>query len=382
MKKGMTLVEVLIAVSLFAVVAVVSSTILVSVVEVEKKSSVQNAVYEDLRMILQQLTYEIQNGTVDYEEYYNYYVIQDAYGKPPDEDVFLGKNYGAYASRFYDPGRSLDGEDTFSPDDLGLECSYRKGGGACDVVYSLSMDFNTGRNPFAGAFDNPPESNAFCEQNTRGQCGDTAGQSDMLFLIDNTGTKKTILGKKKIEGGGDALGLVRMEGFDYAQNGIVDTFSCLPEYACEDAVAVIDNDVDDDEPAVEYPITIPNRANLALPFDLGNTELDHHFIPISPLRSDIVDLTFIVDPLEDPYKAYDESSAQRHPSITIILTLGLSPEAEEDYPGEFEPITVQTTVAAGVVGKIDSYPPMGDLRDAGGNSVIKGMLLDAIFKIP
>ncbi|MBD3360510.1 hypothetical protein GF366_01780 [Candidatus Peregrinibacteria bacterium] len=373
--KGVTLVEVLIAVGLFAVVATVSGNILVSIVQLEQKSSVQNAIYEDLRIILQQLTNEIQEGTIDYEEYYNYYVIQQE-----EKFALYGINYGVYGSRFYDPGKNLGGTVTRNPTDLGLECSYPENlgpGDECEVVYTLSVDLNTGQNPFVGDVD---KSNAFCDGD-RGQCPAT-GESDHLFLIDNSGTKKTLIARKKTGRDDYGIGLVRMEGMDLDQNGIIDTFSCMEEFNCfgttEDQaeklasliqLPIINNRGD----VFRNKITIPTSDDLETEFDISQS-FETQFVPISPLRSDIQDLRFIINPVEDPYKAYAESKMQSHPSVTIILTIGLSEEAEEDYPGDFEPITVQTTVASGVIGRLDSYPPVNDIRDKKDPSWIKNVL--------
>lgn len=357
-KKGLSLIEVLIAISLFTVAALISSRILIDIAQLEKKSSIQNAIYEDLRMVLQQLTNEIQNGTIDYEEYYNYYVIQN--GGAVD-NVFYGVNYGLYGSRFYDPGKSLDGAVTNNPDDLGMECSFPNplGDEECEVVYTLSTDLNVGHNPFYGEEE---DSNAFCD-NGRGQCPGNV-ETDHLFLIDNTGTKKTIIAPKQIAGG-MALGLIRMVGQDLDQNGIIDTFSCMEEFNCDALVPTA--------PLmpleVLFPgenkyanIRIPKKSDLAIPFSsgtLGTTQ----FMPISPLRSSIK-AKFIISPLEDPYKAFGEENMQLHPSVTIILTVDLSEETKKDYPGTFQQLTIQTTVAAGVIGRIDSYPSVNQFKSA------------------
>ena len=79
-------------------------------------------------------------------------------------------------------------------------------------------------------------------------------------------------------------------------------------------------------------------------------------------------LQFLISPVDDPYKAYGEQDMQAQPSVTIILKMGLSSEQEAQYPGTFEDITVQTTVAAGVSEAITSYPPVNDaLRSTNGN---------------
>lgn len=372
--KGTSLVEVLIAISLFAFVAVASSDILIDFAKFERKSSISDAVYYESQIMLHKLTKEIQTGTIDYEEYYNYCVIQGA------GDVFFGINHGVYGSRFYDPGKSLDGGATHNPEDLGLECSFWRDG-ECEVVYTLSTDLNTGQNPFYGVAG---DSTAFYD-NGVGNCGNT-GEIDHLFLIDNTGTQKTIIARKKIDDpDGWAVGLVRMRGLDIDQNGIVDTFTCLDEYDCYGGA---NNPELSDQIALPYedligkttfevvtddvnPISVPRESNLDDVFDKSGVA---QFFPISPLTANIEDLRFIIHPLEDPYKAFAESGAKIRPSVTIILTMGLSEEAEEAYPGDFEPITVRTTVSTGVLGRIETYPPVNEIMGGSGGGWIDNVI--------
>lgn len=372
-KSGVTLIEVLVAISLFSIAAVISTSILVDVVQLEKKSSVQNAVYEDLRMILSQLTKEIQNGTIDYEEYYSYYVVQK-----DDPTRYYGLNYGVYGSKFYDPGKSLDGENTASPADLGIECSrpdnFDPENDECEIVYTLSADLNTGQNPFFTGINqaDAPVNNAFCEGG--GCAAKKAWVTDKLFLIDKTGTQKTIITSQEIEGVADkAIGLMRMKGMDLDQNGIVDLFYCSEDFACgtrinEGLIKFYDHlpagAREEFDNSVANKLSVPSNATSTHPFDKTHPE-ETEFVPISPLRSNIIDLKFIVSPVEDPYKAYAEKAMKSQPVVTIMVTIGLSSEAEKDYPGTFVPVTFQTTVSAGVIGRIDSYPPINDIKTEG-----------------
>lgn len=361
-KKGISLVETLVAISIFSVAAVVATNILVSIVQLEKRSSVQNAVFEDMRAIMQQLTNEIQNGTIDYDEYYSVCVIQDAcdLGDLVKNAVY-GQNHGAYGSRFYDPGLSTDGLKAFNPNDLGVECTYRNPAtNECEVIYSLSLDLNTGQNPFLGAMgEDAADASAFAEGGYGAAVSSTSVTVDQLFLLDKTGTKKTILSRKKVLNPDDwAIGKIVMDGRDTDQNGLVDEFSCASGYACPGDSGAS-----------------PNKTDLNKSFytDAG-VLADTEFVPITPLRSNIENLKFIITPIEDPYKAFSEDMQQSHPTVTIIITVGLSDAAAADYPGVFEPLTLQTTVAAGVVGKIDTYPPVRDIRDVGTDSWIKAVL--------
>ncbi len=359
MKRGFTLVEMLIAMSLFTLTSMLASNILVDMVQLEKKASIQNDLYEDLRIIMQQLTREIQSGTIDYEEYYSMDVIQSM--NPPDGGPFYGINYGIYASRFYGPGLRFDENEATNPRDLGLECSIPSGD-ECNVFWTHSADLNTGKNPYNGG-----NANAFCDVGNFGVCGvvDGAVKRNELYLINNIGTKKTMIAKKLIDGNDYSVGLMHMYGRDLDQNGVIDVFSCGKDFNCYDGG-------DDDKifRAIKYPFIqeigrdyiVNNNIRLAQKDDLENSfnPKTTQFIPISPLRSSVKKLEFIISPVDDPYKAFGEKDMQTQPVVTIILTMGLSEDQEAEYPGEFTDITVQSTVASGMKESIISYPPVKD----------------------
>lgn len=372
-KKGMTLVEILIAVSLFSVVAMVAASVLLDIVELEKRSSIQNVFYEDVRLIMQQLTNEIQGGAIDYEEYYNRYVIH----KNSPNDGFFGVNYGVYASRFYDPGKRLDGAASVNPKDLGVDCSFPPGASVedCEIVYTLSTDLNTGQNPFEKNGSKYTSSNALCDSPGSSTCSDQlfTGHVGELYLIDSTGLQKTIIVRKS-SGSFESdysLGMVKLEGLDIDQNGVIDTWRCKEEYYCYGlgttdetgliADAISHNEITTKDDVLKYKITLPEFGNINDPFSPFDQSSFSNFVPITPKRSSIKNLTFIIHPIEDPYRAFGEPDVQAHPSVTIIMTIGLSEAAEKDYPGQFTDITVQTTVTAGVLGKINSYPPTNDV---------------------
>ena len=111
-----------------------------------------------------------------------------------------------------------------------------------------------------------------------------------------------------------------------------------------------------------FELSVPKQADKDVEFKHNSST--SQFIPISPMRISIKELRFIINPVEDPYKAYAEKDVQIHPSVTIVMTLNLSEQAAKEYPGEFPDITVQTTVSAGVIGKIESYPPVEDIHDS------------------
>ncbi len=374
----------LIAMSLFSVVSTIAATVLVDVVQLQKKSSIQNEIYEDARILMQQLTNEIQSGTIDYEEYYSVNVVQQK--NSLTDEIYYGINYGVYSSRFFDPGKSIfpnanniPGNPVNNPDDLGIECSYpaddKK---TCEIYFSDSTDLNTGQNPYK----NNPDLLTATDANAVYDRGLSAGVNNNvvpeLYLIDSSGTHKTIIAKKNMTSGkcgvGDtdcAIGMMRMTGQDMDQNGITDVFSCDSDYKCTAAWDV--------PAAFQYPfikkcaalltcdspakylennkIHLPRQADLVIAFDPNESQ----FVPITPRRANIKSLNFTINPLDDPYKAYAESAMQTQPTVTISMTIGLANSAKSEYPGTFPDITLQTTVTAGVIGKIDSYPPVNDI---------------------
>ena len=405
--KGFTLTEVLVAMSLFAIVSTISATVLVDVVQLQKKSSIQNEIYEDARILMQQLTNEIQSGTIDYEEYYSVNVVQKKKAALPTmlNERFFGINYGVYGSRFFDPGRTLYPTPAANPDDLGIECSYPKltdpgydPNKSCDIYFSDSTDLNTGQNPYKNNSGNylSTEANALCDNKAiANSCSPLpTGIVADLYLIDSSGTHKTIVGQKNMTSGtcgtlatsaDCAVGIIKMTGQDLDQNGIIDVFKCDSDYSnCIDGHNAIDI-----SPAFKYPflvskgaglkdylfnnnIRIPQRSDLGVAYNASTSQ----FIPITPNRANVKSLKFTLNPLDDPYKAYAETDMQTQPTVTISMTIGLASAYKSDYPGNFPDITLQTTVTAGVIGKIDSYPPVNDiLRSNAVDSWIKSVFL-------
>lgn len=411
--KGFTLVEVLVAIGLFTVVSTIAASVLVDVVQLQKKSSIQNEIYEDARILMQQLTNEIQSGTVDYEEYYSNYVVQKK--KPVVAgDRYYGINYGVYSSRFFEPGRSLYPNANSiatnvvnNPDDLGIECSYPKPTDkgydikkSCEIYFSDSTDLNTGQNPYKSPVNiTPGDANAFCDKIVGGLATCPNGNNPLvtfdtsasgyynahvkeLYIIDSTGMHKTIVAQKNMNATGAcgtngvdcAVGMVKMTGQDLDQNGVIDVFGCDNDYNCINGKSAIDI-----SPAFKYPfivncvslvncvsikdylfnnnIRLPQFSDLAKVFDATSSQ----FVPITPRRANVKALNFTINPLDDPYKAYSETAMQTQPTVTISMTIGLASTYKADYPGAFPDITLQTTVTAGVIGKIDSYPPVNDI---------------------
>lgn len=348
-RAGFTLMEALIAASIFAMVSMMGATIFINISQSEKKTELENALYEDGRVIVEMLAREIRGGTIDYEEYYNKEVL---------ESQFYGVHRGVYASRFYDPGFKLVGGigvKGSNPEDLGAE-TY---GG---IVYSLSVDKNMGQNPYDAADAAAQASaSAFCE----GCVGEDTVLQDELYLISSDSKEKTIILKQQVGSNDFAVSLLKMEGVDLDKNGIFDIYTCsgVDNDLCEQANVVSGEFDHPGEP--EDPNYASQLQNIYLakdtdkePFNLNTTA----FTPISPLRSNVKELTFKIWPDEDPYRAFAEKDVQYQPNVTIILTLEPSEAEMENYPSDTPPeITIQTTVSTGAREKVISYPPTKDL---------------------
>jgi len=384
-KKGFTLVEILIAASLFVVVTSVSTMVLFDIIKSEKRSNILNAVYEDARIVMEQITEMIQNNAIDYDEYYSVNVLQP---QNSFTDIAYGMYNGVYSSRFYDPGLYYlngIGSTGSNPIHLGMQCSDVPTPASisdCVMPYKLSKDKNTGKNPYEGRSGaQQTDSNAFCDQYSDPAMNDcdllatsedvTGISSDELYLINAAGNKKTILVQQNLNDQDSAIGMLELDGIDSDQNGITDLFTCGEQYTCDSEVGDIGpylitklggrypsilNDLDK---ISDLGMSIAKRSNKISAF---NFSANNSFIPITPFRSNVASLQFIITPIEDPYKAYAEDAVQTHPSVTILLVVEPSSAEKAKYPGGNPPqAVIQKTVTAGVHEKVESYPPTNSL---------------------
>lgn len=368
--KGFTLIETLIASSIFALVAVVGATIFINISHSDRQTELTNALYEDARVVMEKLATKIRGGTIDYEEYYSVEVLGSK---------LYGINRGVYGSRFYDPGLSgLDGSlgPGTNPENLGAECIDDLGDivecidETSEFVFPPSVDKNLGRNPSLNS--DSTKASAFCDDSAGNPCpaaldpATPGNMHDELYLISANGREKTIIVRQEIPQdpptpADGVISLLSMTGLDNDNNGTVDIFSCIHEIAkyCYSAEGEIPAGYEFEHPDTGYPLT-----NITLP-DIDNKDFDLEnspFTPISPLRSSITKLEFIIWPNEDPYKAFAEKEVQYQPNVTIIMSLEPSADEMQDYPGIEKPtVTIQTTISTGARNQINTYPPTKDI---------------------
>ena len=361
-KPSFTLIEVLMAASIFTIVSLIGVTVFVNVIRIQRRVALENAIYEDARFMMERISREIRSNTIDYEEYYNKAltfepVLPNIDGKNP-----YGNRYGCYAKRFYNPG-------TGGPElgDFGAYCNDDISDAnlpayADCVIDKTTLDINTGQNPYTGSlYPNkaPGDASAFCDKNFSSAPTCTPSTSSYnrqseLYLINAAGTQKTILAEKEIssvtptEPAEHALGLLRLTGQDSDHDGIVETWrNCIDAdtlkinpFCCSDGFLC-----PGDPSTTSLESTLKYNADLYL-----------GFIPISPTRTDVKSLYFYVAPLEDPRKAFAETdTVQQQPHVTVVLTVVPTRDALAGYTGDLPVITIQTTVTSRVYNEVKSY---------------------------
>lgn len=377
-KQGFTIMETLLAASIFTIIATIATTVFVRTIQAQTRTEILNAIYEDGRVIMEQLTNEIQNGAIDYEEYYNVNVVQSGTGAQ------YGINYGVYGSRFYNPGwtfavNPLLGARGANPENLGVECSYPSLNptppAICELYYSDSKDLDTGQSPYVGKTptSQPADANALCN-NTTGVCATQINTSqdgsqitsDELYLISENaeGTHKTIFTQMLLNSNNATstktsrdcglltetnldcgIGKLKMAGTDTDNNGIVDTFKCMDNYNCGLVSAEAGTGAIVNDHLTEFNFVSPKG-----------------FVPITPFRTSIKSIQFTISPPEDPYKAFDEDDMQVHPYVTILMEIEPSFAERNRYRAYgIGTLKLQRTVTAGITRNVNSYPPMNDV---------------------
>lgn len=394
-RKGFTLPEVLVAVSIFAIVSTVVASLYVQSFRESKRSSFQNQVYEDARFVLRRIADEIQQGgTIDYDEYYNQNVVIPTGVAPPNSTPFglanYGQNYGRYFSSFFNPG---------SDRKLGFLCNDNVSRNQANCTpLRKTIDRNTGSNPFIGKYaaqDPFPGEDAFCGTVSydllqegapahQGLCNNAknapdpveegkqnvVGERKELYLISADARKKTILAREKIGGTQKdpiyALSILRLDGYDMNNDKIPDSYICNSEFQCRGGdqfdvpklPKLEDNTVDSDcfGDLVAHATDLPRASNLPGASDLSEDDnkcdpksgsFSKDFVPISPFRISIKDIFFYITPKENPHYAFAENSTFVQPTVTIKLTVVPNPEYAT-LNEEFDPLTLTLTVSTPV----------------------------------
>ncbi len=322
-----------------------------------RRFALQNSVYEDAGFIMNQLADQIQNSYIDYDEYYNQNVVVPGVIPRTNHAPTYGQNFGMYYSAFFNPGN-----DKANPADAEGRLGYSCNNGARNkppryvdelgvakecIPIRDSLDRQTGQNPYTGKPGmNAASANAFCNG---GLCNTLAMTVNELYLISPDAKQKTIFARERIGGnalanqGIWALSKVQLSGSDETGDGIIDSFKCAEGYSCGLAPDC------DSAVAATYPRKNedlqPTDPQFIQSCDNKENGFAHDFIPISPLRADVMSLSFKIAPVEDPAYAFAESETQREPQVTISLTVRPNPEMLQDK-NAFAPFTLVRTVSA------------------------------------
>ena len=132
-----------------------------------------------------------------------------------------------------------------------------------------------------------------------------------------------------------ALAALRLTGKDEApKDGINEAWACSTDFDCADF-----------------------ENNLKGTLTADTNTIYKGFVPISPLRSDVESLQFIIAPLEDPLKAYAETTPDVHqqPHVTVLLKVKPAATETQNFGGEIPSISLQTTVTTRAYGDVKSF---------------------------
>lgn len=342
-----TLVEMLITLSIFVVVATISVSLLVNGLRAARKIQAQVLLYSEAQALMDQLARNVERGSVDYEAYYSREVKLATGWETP--------NYGQYAQSFYNPGNG--GVDPGPYDDITGDL-YKTPCPSHSTLYypkdcptetpvSTYEDTDTGVHPFTG-IDNDPDyvrsnsdsMNAFCEVQDDGtECTEfNNAVQDELILINRAGDLRTVYALEQMDTAGEYyLSKVLLDGTDGDGDGVVDTWACTSTYDCTatDADGNSVPNLNDLTDGAEYPL--------------------QDFSALSPESLSVSDFHVIIAPLESPYLAFGEHDQQIQPQITIVMTVTLSSNYSASLLGTVPSITIQRTVSTGAYSKIPSY---------------------------
>lgn len=330
-RRAFTLIELMITLTIFAIVAVISVTTLVNGLRSAKKIQVQVFLYSEAQALLDMMARDIEVNALDYEAYYARNVLA--------ESGWETSAYGDYAQTFYDPG---DGGWSESPY-VSMSAWY---GSTCPSDSSLhypedcgdevpdydDLDVEMGAHPFpyiddfSGYTDDVTTMNAFCEASDR--YGDTGcaeyanAFTDELILVNSAGDHRIVYRLDYAESSSSEYALYRvaLDGTDTDGDGIVDTWLCSSNYTCSG--------------------TVPDSDD---------------FVMVSPLTLNIARFDVLVAPFEDPYRGFGEEEIQVQPQVTLFMQIDLSTEYSQGLLGDTPSIRLQRTVSTGVYSKVVSY---------------------------
>ncbi len=289
---------------------------------------------------MERIVKEVRNGTIDYEEYYNQNLVKGRTGGSYDyilNDTYA-TDYCQYSRQFYSSGP--DGEiGTLDDESTGMR---------------LLIDETTGDPvpPAIGRLDG-------------GNYVPDPIQND-LYIINVNGDRRSFFKRiEKFDSQGNSIGkigLLKLTGEDFGvdhinsldpdldssgsrtcpadageNDGRVDTWLCEDGYDCEDI----------ELSTVDCGFSVAGHTiygqNIFIDPDLA---IKNSFVDITPASLDIVDLKFIISPMDDPRKAYNDNSVQVQPHVTIKMIARANPKLSAQFQSNRTPtIVLESTVS-------------------------------------
>ena len=240
--RAASLVEMMITLSIFAIVATVSVAVITNTLKSARRIQTQVFLYTEAQALADRLTRAVERSAVDYEAYFARNVL--------GETGWETQNYGQYAQAFYNPG--IDGPTPNGPYPLISGYDEYCASGApdvypddCEIPAFNDIDVNTGAHPFTGIGAGYPveaeDMNAFCREDgvTILDCSlFTHHVTDELILINGSGDERLIY--RRVEQpsatGNFTLSKMQMLGTDTDNNGLVDNWACASIYSCSNPV--------------------------------------------------------------------------------------------------------------------------------------------------
>ena len=347
-KPATSLIEMIITLSVFSVVATISITLLMSNLQSVKRVQAQAFLYTEAQAAMDQIARSIERNTVDYEAYY----LRQVQG----ETGWESEDYGYYGQSFFDPGSSGPDDDgpyysSLGVGGYGANCTPgdTSSGSYPEDCSSTTPDFgeldlNTGQHPFDGissytTYSDASDMNAFCEADGSNDCTTLLHNvANELILINSAGDERVIYARELFDSSSSTsdyrLSRIELEGADTDSDGLVDDWTCFEKYTCNGGSS-----------------DIPYEDDLTT----DDTPYQEDFMPITPGSLDVDAFYVYISPVEDPYRAFGEADMQIQPQVTVILTLTLSEEYGTNILGDAPSITLQRTVYTGVYSEIASY---------------------------
>jgi prepilin-type N-terminal cleavage/methylation domain-containing protein len=354
-RPAFSLVEVLVALMIFGIIATVGMNTFITTYRATQSSNVENVLLEDARYIMARLKAEIAQQNIDYEEYFSNLVMQS---DKDQEDRIYGQNHGYYAWQFYNGGKNPGNN---REDGLGSLCQLNDGtfkplgtNGCITGSLAESEDNSTGRFPASHRILDPTNevvetTNAFCVTSDPGAeaysfLAQVIGNNNCteltladhflqeeLYLVNKETTQKTIIRAKTVTIDNQEIQTLALSRLNEVETtGAVKKFTCAPEYPCEN--------LDDDDTTLE-----PSRVD-------SERNLFEDFLPITPLRTNIKSVKFLITPLENPELAFTEnfSSVRIQPQVTILLTVEPIDRVKALFGRKNLELSLQTTVTTRV----------------------------------